>query len=340
MTYMDVKERQKSVGKDEILRVSMFDATKMIVEGAKNNLYKRYDAYFTDYSLMGLNVHQNYLKVMTSQLQRTKQNGDFEAELEVIERMHEATHTMSDFALAEHAVRSGDQNWGLLPTCATLVVKTGSHAGGPTGSFFPSYPEFAGWLGKNSTRGKTKRLLSELKHHMNYKISTDSTDLRLLYLPMLREKFIRMMYKEEEGVEMADVIELMDQYGIDRDDLFDNIDEFTLNDKARKLANLDSKAKAAFTREYNRGAHMSQALVAKHAGALSKKKKGAAGNGSEAKELDVVDDDAPAEEEEDEQDDEDDPAEIEKMFKKGKSKAKNGAKKKTGAAAGGKRKRK
>ena len=35
MTYKDLKERQDSINKDEILRVSMFDATKIIVEGRR-----------------------------------------------------------------------------------------------------------------------------------------------------------------------------------------------------------------------------------------------------------------------------------------------------------------
>lgn len=61
---------------------------------------------------MGLNVHQNYLKVMISQYQESKRS-DHEDEMAVIERMQKATLSMSDFAVSEHRVMSGDQMWGV-----------------------------------------------------------------------------------------------------------------------------------------------------------------------------------------------------------------------------------
>ena len=60
MTYKELKERQNEINKDEMLRVSMFDSTKMIVEGPKGlghddvdlasankSLFARFDAFFT-----------------------------------------------------------------------------------------------------------------------------------------------------------------------------------------------------------------------------------------------------------------------------------------------------
>ena len=46
MTFKDFKDRENLIKKDDILRLNMFDATKMILEG-KNTLYKRSDAFFT-----------------------------------------------------------------------------------------------------------------------------------------------------------------------------------------------------------------------------------------------------------------------------------------------------
>jgi replication factor C subunit 1 len=114
-------------------------------------------------------------------------------------------------------------------------------------------------LGKNSTKGKMKRLLLELRHHMNFSISGDASELRLLYIPSFRERFIKLLMSEDPQISSA--IELMDDYGLDRDDIFENLDEFTLDQKSLKMANLDSKVKASFTREYNKGSHKSQALV-------------------------------------------------------------------------------
>lgn len=126
MRYKDVKERMSSIDKDEILRVSMFDATVKIVEGpkgvgmgenldlkkAKDSLYKRCDAFFTDYNLMGLMTHQNYPKVMVSQFSKTKASGDSEAEAAVMDRLHDATLSMSDYALTENRLRAG-QSWSV-----------------------------------------------------------------------------------------------------------------------------------------------------------------------------------------------------------------------------------
>jgi replication factor C subunit 1 len=207
---------------------------------------------------MGLNVHQNYLKVMVSPFQRSKAQNNSQAELECLERMSAATHCMSDFGLAEETVRGGNQNWGLLPFCSVLAVKCGYHAGGEAGSFLPGYPEFAGWLGKNSSRGRMARILQELGHHINYKISADSSELRLRYIPVIRD-FLLNLLSQDSGT--TEAINFMDEYGLDRDDVFEKLDEFTMNKKTRKFSDLDSKSKARFTREYNEGVHKSQALV-------------------------------------------------------------------------------
>ena len=341
MTYKDVKDRQNSINKDEILRVSMFDACRLIIEGPKgiadadektkrDSLFKRSDAFFTDYGLMGLQVQHNYLKVMIPQFQQTKAKGDPADELAILERMVDATNAMSDFAIGENGVRGGDQNWALLPMTAMLCVKAGYHAAGPTGGFLPGYPEFAAWLGKNSSRGKKTRLLHELGHHMNYHVSADTTELRLGYIPALRQEFLKLM-NDKDGAKMEELISIMDEYGLARDDVFEKLDEFNLDKKAEKFSDIDSKTKAAFTREYNKRSHKSQALVEEQG--VSKKKKSSGGNGSsEMKDPDAIDEDG-AGGDEDEEDDELNEEEVAKAFKK--MKGKKGGK----AKAAGKKKK-
>ena len=350
MTYKDLKERENDINKDEILRVSMFDATKIIVQGRRglsgadpkaerDSLYSRSDAYFVDYSLMGLMVHQNYPKVLAGQYAEARRANSEDKTLEFLEQMHAATAAMSDFAVAENAVRSGDQNWGLLPFSAMMCVKTGYHAGGENGGFLASFPEFAGWMGKNSTRGKKTRLLNELGHHMNFKISGDTQELRMSYLPMLRERFSALLIADD-GAKTEEAIQLMDEYGLDRDDLFENLDEFKMDKNAKALSSLlDSKQKAAFTRAYNAGSHKSQALVDEQgAGKTSRRK--ASSNG-DLKDPDVVDDDAQQESDDEENEDDAEARKaMEKFKKKGTKKA--GGRKSTGkkGAAKGKSKAK
>jgi len=350
VTYREMRERQGEINKDEVLRVSMFDACRSIVEGSRglagadskavtSSLLKRTDAFFVDYMMMGLMVHQNYLKVAQGQFNSAKLKNDDDAEFEALHRMCEATEAMSDYGMCEESLRGGDQNWSLLPLCSVLAVKVGHHAGGPMGGMLPGYPEFAGWLGKNSSRNKRIRLLQELRRHMNYKVSADATELRMNYIPILRQQFEQLLFNKE-GARVSEAIELMDEYGLDRDDVFENFDEFLFNSKdvnkdIKKFGDLNTKSKTAFTRAYNSMAHKAQALVAEQGAEKAGRKKGGGGGGEMAggAELGVVDDDAAAaaEASDEDGDDEDLEALRKKFLKKGK-----GGKAKKATAAGGK----
>lgn len=321
MTYKDLKDREHSINKDEVLRVSLFDAAKDIVQGRmglqnatpkaeRESFFRRNDAFFVDYNFVGLIVQQNYLKVVQNRFNHAKTGKDSNKSHEFLEDMHSAAQSMSDFALVENSLRS-EQNWGLLPFTGVLAVKTGFHAGGPNGGFLPGFPEFTAWLGKNSSYGKKKRLMQELRHHMNYKISGATDEMRMSYLPVLRDRFLSLL-REEDNVPGA--IQLMDEYGLDRDDIFEKLDEFGMNPKTPTFANIDSKKKVAFTRAYNEGVHKSQALVAEQ-GRSSKGKRG--GTSSAAPILadpDAIDDDQVPEEEEENDQEEEDEEKIKAMF--------------------------
>ena len=145
MTYKDLKDRGNSITKDEMLRVTVFDAMRMIVEGrtgleapspssaaaanaeatkrediagrGKNkaelsSFFKRLDAYVVDYSLMGLNVHQNYGKVLQSQFLDARRRSDDSAELDALARLSRAADAMSDYSVAENYVRGGEIRCG------------------------------------------------------------------------------------------------------------------------------------------------------------------------------------------------------------------------------------
>jgi len=351
MTYRDLKNRQHSIKKDEVLRVSMFDACRTICEGSRNvasadpkaviaSLLKRTDAYFVDYAMMGLMVHQNYPKVCIGQFNNAKLRGTEEDQIEALNEMYAATEAMSDFGHVEQNLRGGDMNWSLLPLCSILAVKVGAHAGGPNGGFVAGNPEFAGWLGKNSSRGKRVRLLQELRRHMNYKVSADASELRMNYLPIMRKQFSHLLF-HKDGAKVSEAIKLMDEYGLDRDDVFENFDEFLFNAKEldeTRFSDLDSKSKAAFTRAYNATTHASQALVSEQGTETKGRKKGTSGGGGiDGGELDVVDDDKNFAEEDDGEEEKDNTEAMMKAFSKMKGKK---GKVKGGKTAGKKGKKK
>jgi len=276
LTYKKLKDRGRSIHKDEMLRVSLFDAAKLIVEGPTNlqqadantklsSLMKRSDAFFVDYSFTGLIVQQNYPKVIQGQYLKLKQKGDPGGEQQILERLHKAAESMSDYNLVESQIRGGDLNWSLLPTAAMFTVKTGYHAGGESGGFLGGYPEFTAWMGRNSSMGKNYRLLNELSHHMNYRVSANAQELRRSYIPLLRTRIFKLL-KNGDTESNKEAIALMDDYGLSRDDIAEKLDVFVLGKNEFSFDDLDSKQKAAFTREYNSGVHKSQALVREQGG--------------------------------------------------------------------------
>jgi replication factor C subunit 1 len=329
MTYKDVKEREKSINKDEILRVSLFDAAKMVLEGPKglinadlkaqrDSFFKRNDAFFVDYSFVGLIVQQNYLKLLQHPYSEAKRGGNNDEVQKVLERMYSASESMSDYAVAELALRGG-QNWSLLPFTGLLTVKTGFHAAGELGGFLPGYPEFTTYLGRNSTKGKKERLLSEIRHHTNFKVSGTMQELRSNYLPVLHEKIMTAIQKDD-GVNEA--LDIMDGYGLDRDDVMEKFDEFVLDTKQAKFGKLDTKKKSEFTRLYNQRSHTSQALVAEQGASKTSKRAKKSRKSDMAVDPDAIDDDAMLDDEEDDADDDDeiDEAKVKAMFGKKKGK--------------------
>jgi replication factor C subunit 1 len=319
LTYKGLKERESAINKDEILRVSLFDAAKTIMEGRRNlagadpktevaSIMKRSDAFFVDYSLVGLLVQQNYPKVMMGQHSQVMRDGGHKAEEAFLKRMYEAANSMSDYAMVENEIRSGDQNWSLLPCSAMLTVQVGYHAGGPNGGMLPGFPEFTSWMGKNSTKGKKLRLLGELHHHMNFKISGGTMDMRQTYLPVLRSQLLTLLQTDQT----QEAIRLMDEYGLSREDVMEKLDEFKMSKDDKSFADIDSKKKAAFTREYNAGSHKSQALIDEQGAGPKKKGKGA--KEKDPADLDAIDEDAVEEESDD--DVEEDFEKLKAQFKK------------------------
>jgi len=326
LSYQTLKERESSINKDEILRVGLFDAAKSIMEGRKglsgcdmkvqvDSFFKRSDAFFVDYSFTGLLVQQNYTKIMDGPWGIVKKADNDTAESKFFDRVHDAALSMSDYAVFDHGIRgNGDQNWGLLPAAGMMTVKTGYHAGGKNGGFLPGYPEFTAWLGKNSSRGKKQRILSELHYHINYKISGDSQQLRESYLPVFRERFMEYFQGTDRSEEANDAaIALMDDYGLSREDVMEKLDEFKMFKDQKSFADIDSKQKAAFTRRWNQGSHRSQALVAEEMG-LNKPKKNKSRRTKDPADLDAIDEDGDMDESESESEDEE--KELKKLAEK------------------------
>lgn len=141
-----------------------------------------------------------------------------------------------------------NQAFSLMPLHGMLsCVLPGAYVssfGGRGQIFFPA------WLGKNSTRSKNSRLLAEAKSHMSKRVSGNNLSIQLDYLPVLRATILQMLSSSGKDA-VSGVIELLDEYGLTLEDF-----ETTLFNSAslsgRPIQKIDSKIKAAITREYKK----------------------------------------------------------------------------------------
>lgn len=249
------------INKDAIHRLSGFDACKYIFcESHSSPLDKRNEAFFADYDLIPLMIGQHYV----SAVQNSPHVRD---ELAKMEALTLAADAVLDADVLAKMVRS-DQRWDLLTSMAVMNLRVGYLAHGSIG--FPSFPE---WLGKNSNAAKRARMLAELCLHVKQSTGAmDKTSLRLDYVSALRQLLLVPLCQGRT----SEVLDLMDEYGMSRDDLFETLSELQFPESAQfrdLFKTLTSNQKASFTREYNKRSHSSQMLVAEEQAVMSRGKK-------------------------------------------------------------------
>src|SRR5436190_17670935 len=97
------------------------------------------------------------------------------------------------------------------------------------------------------------RCVKEIQGHMRLRASGDRHEIRQQYLPTLWTRLVRKLEVDgKDGVE--DVIDLMDSYFLTRED-WEAIVELGLGPMDQKCVDIESQAKATFTRLYNQRSH-------------------------------------------------------------------------------------
>jgi len=209
-------------------------------------LGSRIDTYFHDYQAAPLFVQEMYPK------SRGGMGGKpgVPQSVVMLDKLADASDSIANGDLI-HSRIYANQSFGLLPIHATAsCIRPGFIMQGGLSDRI----DFPQWFGKNSSKTKFKRFLGVLGHHMRSQTSVDRADLRMNYLPYLRKHLVYPLAQGTEGAEK--VISMMDQYHLTRDD-WDEINELCqLKGQRDPTAALDSKAKGAFTRAYNKGTHI------------------------------------------------------------------------------------
>ncbi|KFP18033.1 Replication factor C subunit 1, partial [Egretta garzetta] len=245
LTYDEAKMDGSRAKKD--IKLGPFDVVRKVFatgeEASRMSLIDKSDLFFHDYSLAPLFVQENYVHVKPAAA-----GGNLKKHLVLLSR---AADSICDGDIVDRQIRS-KQNWNLLPTQAIYAsVLPGELMRG----YMSQFPVFPSWLGKFSSTGKHDRIIQELAMHMSLRTQTCKRTVNMEYLSYLRDALVQPLQDfGADGVQTA--ITFMDSYCLMKEDIENIMEISTWGGKPSPFSKLDPKVKAAFTRAYNKEAHL------------------------------------------------------------------------------------
>ncbi|XP_070613215.1 replication factor C subunit 1 [Erythrolamprus reginae] len=245
LTYDGVKEDASKAKKD--IKLGPFDVVRKVFakgeETSHMSLIDKADLFFHDYSLGPLFVQENYLHVKPAAA-----GNNLKKELLLLSK---TADSICDGDLVDRQIRAR-QNWSLLPTQA---IYSSVLPGELMRGYLQQFPSFPSWLGKFSSTGKHDRIVQELSMHMSLRTHTSKSAVNLDYLSYLRDAVMKpLTCQGSEGV--RDAVAFMDSYCLLKEDVENLMEVTTWAGKPSVFSKLDSKVKSAFTRAYNKVAHL------------------------------------------------------------------------------------
>uniref|UniRef100_A0A1W7RE57 Replication factor C subunit 1 n=1 Tax=Agkistrodon contortrix contortrix TaxID=8713 RepID=A0A1W7RE57_AGKCO len=245
LTYDGVKEDAGKAKKD--IKLGPFDVVRKVFakaeEASHMSLIDKADLFFHDYSLGPLFVQENYVHVRPAAA-----GNNLAKELILLSK---TADSICDGDLVDRQIRTR-QNWSLLPTQA---IYSSVLPGELMRGYMQEFPSFPSWLGKFSSTGKHDRIVQELSRHMSLRTHSSKRAVNLDYLSYLRDAVVRpLTCQGSEGVQ--DAVAFMDSYCLLREDVENLMEVTSWAGKPSPFSNLDSKVKSAFTRAYNKVAHL------------------------------------------------------------------------------------
>ncbi|XP_074678460.1 replication factor C subunit 1 isoform X3 [Strix aluco] len=245
LTYDEAKTDASRAKKD--IKLGPFDVVRKVFaageEASRMSLIDKSDLFFHDYSLAPLFVQENYVHVKPAAA-----GGNLKKHLVLLSR---TADSICDGDIVDKQIRS-KQNWSLLPTQAIYAsVLPGELMRGHMSQF----PVFPSWLGKFSSTGKHDRVIQELAMHMSLRTQMCKRTVNMEYLSYLRDALVQPLKDfGADGVQQA--ITFMDSYCLMKEDIENIMEVSTWGGKPSPFSKLDPKVKAAFTRAYNKEAHL------------------------------------------------------------------------------------
>lgn len=246
-------QKDESLGPFEIVKGLFTSATARSWDYAKRN-----ELFFCDYDLTPLLVQQNYLRCVEKVM-----------DPRVLPAMRKANEFITIGDVISRAIHQ-DSQWALLPEYGVMSTV----APGFACNNALVYPEFPAWLGKQSTTGKNTRLLKDLRTMVGAVSTCTTRNLKLSgYSDILYETVVGKL--SGEGGNIQDTIKYLDELGVPKDALFEVLSETRFAWQQDPYAKVDSKTKAALTRNYNSGNHTVRAGISS-----TQSKKAVGGNGA------------------------------------------------------------
>ncbi|NXG61709.1 RFC1 factor, partial [Hemiprocne comata] len=245
LTYDEAKMDASRAKKD--IKLGPFDVVRKVFatgeEASRMSLIDKSDLFFHDYSLAPLFVQENYVHVKPAAA-----GGNLKKHLVLLSK---AADTICDGDTVDKQIRS-KQNWNLLPTQAIYAsVLPGELMRG----YMSQFPVFPSWLGKFSSTGKHDRIVQELAMHMSLRTRTCKRTVNMEYLSYLRDALVQPL-KDFGADGVQEAVTFMDSYCLTKEDVENIMEISTWGGKPSPFSKLDPKVKAAFTRAYNREAHL------------------------------------------------------------------------------------
>ncbi|KAK5175679.1 DNA replication factor C complex subunit Rfc1 [Saxophila tyrrhenica] len=254
MSFQEGKDMSKAWEKHIVLKP--WDMVSKILGGglfnpaSKSTLNEKQELYFNDHDFAPLMLQENYLGTSPARSNQFSDNPKRQ-KLAALDLVANAAHAISDGDLVDRMIHGSQQQWALMPTHAMFsFVRPASFV---YGTMAGHQTRFTSWLGKNSNQGKLMRMLKEIQGHMRLRVSADRFEVRQTYLPLLFEQLVRRLQRDGKEA-VPDIIELMDEYFLTRDD-WDAILELGLGKDDAETVKIDTQAKSTFTRLYNQQSH-------------------------------------------------------------------------------------
>jgi len=247
--YTDMKERLSQLSKDQSIMLGPFDAAKKLLnssEASRLSLRDKLDMFFVDFSLVGLLVQENYLRTVEKK-----------PDLDTLNRCAYSADLMTVGDIMNSRITS-TQDWSLLPD---VGVTSCVYPAFVTNGFVP-FPSFPSFLGKYSTMSRSKRLAMELKAHL--RLSTTMSSRHLLtsgYADLLYTRLVTPLMQGASDA-VGQTIGILDAYGLRKEHLSEHLAELRQHLGQEDLFKaVDSKVKAAMTREFNSGSGHAMKVV-------------------------------------------------------------------------------